>query len=185
MFCDNQSEVPLQFAYLSHMIRIISTSLISGQNSTISTIIKNTKYIFTLDYKGLLILIPLYVNQIESILKSKSDFNSNTKISALTLLGSLLCIPYQYPNYEISSVIKGGNKTKMEEVKYKIQNIIWNFIHETSNQLQMIKTESDPNLKSTVKIMNKAICYSIVLVYQEASRPKPQSDLIQVFKNIT
>ena len=63
IFCSNQSEVPIALGYVAHIMRIILSALSSKNINTICIVISQTKYIFTLEYKGLYMLIPYYLGK--------------------------------------------------------------------------------------------------------------------------
>ena len=172
VFCKNKSEVPLQFGYFAHVIRIISASLSSGISSTVSIIIESTKRIFTLDYDGLLVLIPIYLKQIKNVLKPGKEFNKKVKSAAISILGSLLCIPDRYPNYTIPSIIGGIEKMTMDNAKKSIYEQIINFLKNYSL--------SSSNEEIYYKMINKAVCCASVIIYQEISNPNPQIDIVKV-----
>jgi len=171
--CKNVSEVPLQFSYFAHIIRILSLALMTSEEILIRTIIRDTKNIFGLGFDGTFMLIPLYLKQIKEILNFKSNFDSISKSSAISILASLICIPDQYPNYIIPSVIKGVDEMSMIEVKSSVLNLIWLFIKESN-------MEADTTKKGLDKAISKGICCSFLIIHQEASKPNPQIDFIKV-----
>jgi len=136
--------------------------LMSDKPCTISVIIINTKLLFTLDYGGLFILIPYYLKQIKNILNG--DFNNKTKSAAVTILGSLLHIPIHYPNYKIPSITKDTAKITMKEIDGTIKELIFTFIKQSKDS----------------KIICKAICCTTIIIYFEASKPKPCFEQIKV-----
>ena len=175
MFCDNQSEVPLKFGYLSHIIRIISTALNSNIQSTISIIMRKTKYIFSLDYKGLLVLIPIYFLHLQEILKLNSSFEDKVKSAAMSIIGSLLCLPDRFSNYKITSIVKGIPKMEMEEIREKLQEILWTFI-----ETFKVNMTSPTTAASSAKVMRKAVCCANIMIYQEAVNTNRQPYILKV-----
>lgn len=173
LFCTNQTEVPLKFGYLSHVVRAVSAALRSQMRSTISIVIRKTKYIFSLDYRGLLTLMPLYLAQIQDILAVDSPYEDRVKSAAMTILGSLLCLPDRFPRHEVASAVKGAPKVGMLDMKRQIQGILCTFI------------ESFKTNKSAEKIMLKAICCANIMIYQEAANPDRQADTLHVLLCIT
>lgn len=178
LFCSNQSEVPLKFGYLAHIIRVISTALNSNIQSTISMIMRKTKYIFSLDYKGLLLLIPIYLLHLQEILKSSSPFEDKVKSAAVSILGSLLCFPDRFLNYKITSIVKGVPKMEMEEIREKLQEILWSYI-----ETFKVNITSSITANSSAKVMRKVICCANIMIYQEAGNR--QSATLKVIPLLT
>ena len=173
LFCSNQCEVPLALGYLAHVVRIVTSALTSGISSTISIVIQSTKHIFSLDYRGLLALIPTYLEQIHKILDVKSDFSSKAKSAAISLLGSLLSIPDHYGKYEVP-IIGKPDKMTMPQVKDLVYQELLSVLH---NQTDVRTTD-----KTHLKFVNKAISCAAVIVYQETAKQDFDTPLIKVQK---
>lgn len=173
LFCNNQTEVPLPLGYLSHIIRIISSALNSGVQSTTTVVIQSTKLIFTLDYRGLLVLIPLYLEQIPSIFAQEKNFPNKTKSASMTILASLLSLPNHYEEYAIPLINNKKGKLQMKEVRSTIITIIKNVL--TDNVHWMIED------KTLLHILNKAICCATVLIYQESAKINSDLDILKVY----
>ena len=165
---------------MSFIINSITNALNSNVQSTINVVIEKTKYIFSLDYKGLLVLIPTYIIQIEKVFKANSNFDDKIKIAAMTILGSLVCIPDRFHDYEVSSVGKNPIKMKMKDIKQKVQDILLAFIEGFKMNMG-----SKGVVKSSEKIIRKAICYANIVIYQEAANPKRNVENLKVIPLIT
>lgn len=171
LFCTNQSEVPLAIGYLAHLIKIISSALNSKTQSTISTVIQLTKTIFLLDYKGLLVLIPIYLEQIKTVLDIDNTFSLKAKSAAISILSSLICFPDHYDNYEIP-ILGKVEKINMQAIKEAIVNQIENVL---------VTYPSEKNVEKTYhRIISKAICCANLLVYQEAAKANCNKELLKV-----
>ena len=171
LFCTNQCEVPLALGYLAHIVRIISSALTSGVQSTISIVLQHTKSIFSLDYRGLLMLIPTYLQQIHTVLDPESGFSMKTRSAAVSILGSLVCIPDHYEKYEIPLVGK-TEKMAMSSVKFTVYEEIARVL----NKYGSARNED----KTYLRVINKCICCATVIVYQESARPSPDVSLLKV-----
>jgi len=175
VFCGNQCEVPLPIGYLTHMIRIITSALCSPEQSTVSVVIQHSKRIFMLDYRGLFVLIPIYLNQIQTVLAHNSGFSPKTKSAAVTILSSLLCLPDHFNAYEIPLIIKSDGNTKMTMMQVK--DLVYD---EIIKMLQKYSPNDNPDPVYT-KAINKSICCATIIIYHETSKPAFSTDLIKVF----
>ena len=169
----NQSEVPLSFTYYSYIIDTFVSLLSSKDERIINVIMKNSKYIFTLDFRGLLILIPIYLSHIKEILIVDSKFSDTTKNSAITILGSLIFVPDHYgKNYNIPLLLEEGKCIPMSQVKLSIYSIIMNI---------MITFHIDSkSSKKYIEIIKKTICCVTVLIYHETLKTDIEIDTIKV-----
>ena len=187
IFCKNKSEVPLEIDYLGIIIEIILTSLNSPSEVTIGILLKNTKYIFGLDYRGMIELIPAYIGKISEVLKDKK-YSKSTQSAAMSILGSLLCVPDNYPEYEIISFDETSKKTTMKEIKEKLHNEILYIMKNTEIiKDQDVKNDEEAkekllsaHIKSPMNILYKAICCSGLIIHQECMLKNPNMELIKV-----
>lgn len=173
LFCTNVSEVPMQFGYFAHIVRTLSSALVSSEVSVVTAVLRNTKNVFSLDYDGLLTLIPVYLMQIREVLKFGNDFDDNTKSAAVSILASLICLPEQYPDYIIPPIIKGVEKMPMNKVKEEVYELIHLFIKES-------KTKLDLAGKALTKAVSKAICSAFLIIHHESIKLTPQVSTIEV-----
>lgn len=171
LFCNNQSEVPLALGYLAHIVKIITSALNSKLQSTISIVIQYTKPIFTLDYRGLLILIPIYLEQISNILDSDSTYSLKAKSAAVSILASMICIPDHYDKYEIPLIGK-TYKMPMSAVKATIVTLLRKVFSDGNSS----KNEE----KTYLHIICKAICCVNAFIFHEASKTNCNPDLLKV-----
>lgn len=171
--CSNVSEVPLQFGYFAHLVRIIASALASNEQIVVTTVIRNTKTVFCSDYNGSLVLVPLYLEKIREILRLNSSFGYSTKSAAVSILGSLICLPDQYPDYVIPPISEGAAKMTMPEVKEKVHDLIWLLIKESNTALETLN-------KASARALSKAICCAFLVIHQEAAKSAPQIDTIKV-----
>ena len=174
IFCANQCEVPLPIGYLAHIIRIVSSALSSGVQSTISIVIQHTKPIFTLDYRGLLVLIPLYIQQVKVVLNLESGFSAKARSASVSILASLLSVPDHYVGHEIPPIVKAADSAKsaittMLQVKQMLYDEILKVLHRY--------TSATPE---THKMLCKAICCATVIIYIESTKHVCNADVIKV-----
>jgi len=160
LFCTLRSEVPLPINYLTIMIKMIFNSLTSKLPQVINITIQYTNSIFTLDYRGLLVLIPPYIKQIKKILTVNIESPDIVKSSAITILGSLIAFPNHYREYKIPLLENPGEFISMEKVQDDIYEILSEFLKRANP-----KVLSD---NSGLRIINKAICCATIIIYQEA-----------------
>ena len=149
LFCTNKSEAPFPLEYLSYFMDTLKKAFLSKIRSTISILIKRTKHIFTLDYRGLIILIPLYLKPIEALLNPDHCYTDSEKNAALSLLGSIITISSYYNDYTFTSLANEESITmiyiKDEAYKY-IMYVLLKY-----------KT-SQSSSHSHLKVIMKAIC---------------------------
>ena len=187
IFFKNQCEVPFPMGYLAHIIEIITAELNSPNKSSISSIMKSTKSIFSLNYRGLLGLIPVYLKKIKEVLKNK-DYPTKVKNYAVSILASLLCFPDHYSNYIVTSFDEANTKVTMEVIKDNIQELILYTLRykEQSSKISYINminkeiSEDCNDDKFMIKVTYKAICCATVMIYQEAIKKKPNIDFMKV-----
>ena len=183
MFCQNRSEVPLSIDYLTYVISMISNALNTKVVSTISIVIQNTKRIFSLDFPGLLCLIPLYVTKIFDILQynminkhknsldeSKIDyeFSHITINAAVSILASIIAIPGHYKNYEFPLLATEAKIFTMDNLN---QDIYCSIIFLLSN----FRVNED-----TIKILCKSIACGILILYKESCKKVIDIDFTKV-----
>ncbi len=171
LFCSNQCEVPLALGYLAHVIRILASALQSGVQSTISVLLQHTKFIFSLDYRGLLVLVPLYLQQITIVLKPNSDFSHKAQSAAISILGSLLCLPDFYDKYDVPVLGKSERMT-MAQVKDTVVREI--------DQVLTASATIHSDDKTYLRVVSKAICCATVLTYQEAIKDNCNLEMLKV-----
>ena len=174
LFSSSQSEIPLPTEYLCPTIKIIWNGLNSENDFPI--IIQNTKHIFNIDISGLLILIPLYLNRIEQIIKSPSS-SGKLKSSCMTIISSLLCFPDNYVGYKIHSINKNEAPVTMKSIKEKIYMIVIILLKDCKNLTSERLKSIDEKM---IRAACKAICCTIVIIYQETLTPNINKNLIYV-----
>lgn len=179
VLCKNSCEVPFPVGYLAYVIQIVVAGMKSNSKSCIYAIMKSTKNIFSLNYRGLLGLIPVYIKKIKEVIKH-SGYSAAAKSSAVSILASLLHIPDHYSNYTIVSFEDAAGKMPMSAVKKKVFKLIkyaLDSLHlpeEAKNSVEM------PMDKHRVKVISKAICCATILIGQEALKKQPDVSIIKV-----
>ena len=157
-------------------MNVIFSALASGVPSTITIAITNTKFIFGLDFRGLLVLIPIYLDTINKILHSE-EYTNELKNICLSIIGSLICIPEHYSGYKIPSLIKPGEKYLMSDIKNIINEIIFNYL-ESSKDLEKITPNYE--VKKLIKSICKALCCSTLIISLEIRKSEPDMKLMNV-----
>ena len=203
ILCNNQSEIPLPIEYLGQSIQAIISVFDSDNRKAKDYLLKHTKYIFTLDYRGLMILIPLYLDQIEACIKNnleviqlmeKNNKKNDEKINidgdwkhssqavsaSINILGSLISIPDYYETYEIPIIKTPGSICTMDYIKEKIQSIIIEIMNKYKSKDFKLFDNNNENTEILVKVNEKAIYCSIVIIYQEIIKTYPNKEKIRV-----
>ncbi len=166
----------MPIGYVAHMIRIITMALNSGTESTIGTVLQQTKRIFALDYRGLLVLVPLYLQRIREVLEHKEGkdlYAVKTKSAAMSILGSLICVPDHYGKYEIP-VMGKAESVPMDAVKRHVYDSIF-----LALELYPAGTSSEHKY---LKFVSKAVCCVTVVIYQEAAKDSCNTEIIKVYR---
>ena len=163
-FCLNQSNVPLPIKHFTYVLKIISSVLESDSNLLKQTVIRHTKLIFTLDYRGVFILVPLYIREIEKII-NENNFKTDKKYlksinAAATILGSLIVVSDCFTEYKNSQI----DTSKF--ISCSISNLKKDIYRLIVSILKNHKAESDENRLQT-KMINKGICCLTLSLYQE------------------
>lgn len=182
VFCLNRSEAPISAELLGHVIQILSSALGSQFNTAVRTVLQRTKSVFTLDYRGLLVLVPHYMEQIEKAVrgnvvvaekrssKSEEVFPSITTNAAVSILASLVALADYYEGYVVAS---SRSEISMLELKKNSYDLVTYILDKYISTLN-----SD---KAYLKAINKAICCATIIVYQEAVKEKPRVEIIKVY----
>ena len=127
-----------------------------------------------MDYRGLIILIPLYLKPIEALLNPDHCYTDSEKNAALSLLGSIITISSYYNDYTFTSLANEESITmiyiKDEAYKYILYVLL------------KYKT-SQSSSHSHLKVIMKAICCATVIIYQEALKPSLNIDIINVISD--
>lgn len=114
-------------------------------------------------------MIPCYLKQIERVLEIHGEFSWKTKSAAVSILGSLLCIPDHYENFELSTI---GTLEKLTMIQVK-QAV-------SKNILQVLNNYPSTEVSTSHRLICKSICCAAVTVYQEASRTNCNKELLNL-----
>ena len=141
-----------------------------------AAIIRNSKKIFLLDYRGMNLLIPTYVEYISIVLED-SSFPYDVKSSALSILGSLLCLPNHYPGLKLPRI----NSTTHYIPPYSMQEMK---LYLKSNIISILNQPLPAHVNENyAKFVKKGICCATVLVYEEMSWDKRPLDEIIIWED--
>ena len=178
LFCKYISEVPITTNLLIIIIKLAVSALNSENEQIITELIIASKTIFTLDYRGLLVLIPIYLQKIKDILNISKGYSNKAKSAAISILGSLISVPNHYKDYSIPLYYNKSKKISMSEIETDIWNNIKSFLLIFSSKNIMRKTNLDIDDMLYIKTINKAICCASVIIYQESVKPSPRFAII-------
>lgn len=156
------------------MIKLIHGSLTSGQPQVVNGTIQYTKAVFTLDYRGLLVLVPPYLAQVGKVLAESAESPNVVKSSAVSILASLLALPTHYAGYEIPLLDSPGQTLPMAKAAESIHQILKKLLESDVSKLCFDKYG--------YKVVKKALCCATTIIYQEAANEKEMAvSTVKVF----
>lgn len=172
MLCGNVSEVPVSCDCLGCVVESVVLALTSGVKSVVTAVVVSTKYVFCLDYPGLLMLIPLYLKEIKKILDLDNGYPYSAISAAVTILGSLLALPDHYSGYTLPPLPQQPESFQMQDLRRPIYGSI---------EYVLAQYETTPaSPPKFLKAINKAVCCATVIVNQEMLKSEPDMDTVKV-----